>query len=288
MKLLNRLTAIWTACVAFVAGCFIYLNLGSFSATNPAPDWVSFGMIGAVALGSLTLLVMILEFLICLVRRKRLEYKPFLGISTNRYMVYGGLLVGLIFLQLFQLSKNQVPTIHDNFPIAASFYSPTPQPTPKPKIVAQAPKDNGEPWGVQKQVDDVTWTMKVGHDATMATPREIFDALNEYRVRQGVNRLEWNDKLAGLAQLRCDQQVAKGGLDSHAGFKEFTADQNKMRELGFWDISENASYGYKLSGVHIIEWAYSDPPHDNNQKNGRWNIVGIAVKGTCTDLIFGR
>ena len=30
--------------------------------------------------------------------------------------------------------------------------------------------DDGQPWGVAKQIDDVTWQMKVGQDAQMGTP----------------------------------------------------------------------------------------------------------------------
>ncbi len=171
-------------------------------------------------------------------------------------------------------------------------------PTPTTKIVTPTlvikkkvyptPTDNNDPWGVAKQIDDVTWTMKIGQDATMATPREIWEALNEYRKVQGSQVLNWDTKLADYAQSRAEFLNSQKTTDKHEGFSNFVEKEDGFNKLGFTALGENISYGYRLNGVHIIEWMYAgDKPHNDNQLDNRWNYVGIGVDGLATCLIFG-
>jgi len=167
-------------------------------------------------------------------------------------------------------------------------------PTPTKKIVKVIPTKRpvqavptGE-WGVAKQVSEHTWTMQVGQDKRMGTPKEILDALNDYRVRRGSQRLAWDENLAKYAQSRADYLNGIGRTDEHKGFVDFLEKENGYDKLGFSWLGENISNGYQMEGVHLIEWVYAgDKPHDDNQVNNRWNYVGIGVKGTATALIFG-
>ena len=129
--------------------------------------------------------------------------------------------------------------------------------------------------------------MKIKPDPQMATPQDIFQALNEYRRTYGSSVLTWNTKLADYAQSRAKFFVANKGLDSHQGFNNYLTNDNGFDQLGFTALGENASYGYRLNGVHLIEWIYAgDEPHDQNQKDNRWAYVGIGVNGTASCLIF--
>ncbi|MDP1743842.1 MAG: hypothetical protein Q8L51_03595 [Candidatus Amesbacteria bacterium] len=173
--------------------------------------------------------------------------------------------------------------------------SPTPppaplvaSPTPTPKKVFVAPPEDKEPWGVAKQIDSVTWQMKVGQDAQMGTPAEILIALNDYRGRYGSSALNLDEKLANYAKSRAVYFTKIKDLDGHKGFQDFLNNEDGFNKLGFNRLGENASFGYRLSGVHLIEWVYAgDEPHDKNQLNSVWNYVGIGVDGTATALIFG-
>jgi uncharacterized protein YkwD len=150
------------------------------------------------------------------------------------------------------------------------------------------PTPDTEPWGVAKQIDDVTWTMKIGEDATMATAKEIFEALNEYRKVQGSQVLNWDEKLSNYAQERAKYLNIIKSVDQHKGFNDFVKNQDGFNKLGFTALGENISYGFKLNGVHIIEWMYAgDKPHNDNQLDNRWNYVGIGVDGLATCLILG-
>lgn len=154
----------------------------------------------------------------------------------------------------------------------------TPTPTPTPTEV----------WGISKQIGDKTWTIKIGEDATMATAKEIFDALNEYRKVHGSQMLTWNEKLGNYAQERAKYLNEIKSVDQHKGFNDYVENQDGFNKLGFTSLGENISYGYRLNGVHIIEWMYAgDEPHNKNQLDNRWNYVGIGVDGLATSLIFG-
>lgn len=162
---------------------------------------------------------------------------------------------------------------------------PTPQVV---EIQLNKPVDDGGEWGKAKQIGEHTWTMKIGMDDTMATPQEIHEALNNYRRLHGRNTLSWDDKLAEYALSRARYFTQIGDLDEHAGFSEYLKDENNFKVLGFWALGENSSYGYRLSGTHLIEWVYAgDKPHDDNQLNPDWTHVGIGVDGYQTNLIFG-
>jgi len=156
------------------------------------------------------------------------------------------------------------------------------------KKIQPTPTIDNEPWGVSKQIDEVTWTMKVGEDAKMATEKEILDALNEYRKVHESQILILDEKLTNYAQERAKYLNGIKTVDKHEGFNDFLKNQNGFDKLGFTSLGENISYGYRLNGVHIIEWMYAgDKPHDDNQLNNRWNYVGIGVDGLATCLIFG-
>ncbi|MDD2483046.1 MAG: CAP domain-containing protein [Candidatus Shapirobacteria bacterium] len=165
---------------------------------------------------------------------------------------------------------------------------PTVIPTLTKKIYKPTPTPDNEPWGVSKQIDEVTWTMKIGEDEKMATAKEIYGALNEYRKVQGSQVLNWNEKLGNYAQERARFLNGIKSVDKHQGFNNFMENEDGFNKLGFTALGENISYGYRLNGVHTIEWMYAgDKPHNDNQLDNRWNYVGIGVDGLATCLIFG-
>jgi uncharacterized protein YkwD len=163
-----------------------------------------------------------------------------------------------------------------------------PTPTGKPESAAATNEDDGQPWGVARQIGEHTWTMKIQLDDRMGTPQEILEALNEYRYKQGREKLQWDDRLAEYAQSRAKHFTSIGSTDSHAGFVEYTKDVENVKKLGFWSLGENSSAGYRMHGIHLIEWIYAgDEPHNLNQLNSRWTHVGIGVDGDQSNLIFG-
>ena len=172
---------------------------------------------------------------------------------------------------------------------------PTVETTITPTIVItkaptkiKAKPTNSQPWGTSKQIGEYTWTIRVGEDEKMATATEILVSLNEYRRVHGSQTLNWDERLAKFAQERAVFLNSKKNVDGHKGFSDYLENSDGFKKLGFTLVGENISYGYKLSGVHIIEWMYAgDKPHNDNQLDNRWNYVGIGVDGLATCVIFG-
>jgi len=167
--------------------------------------------------------------------------------------------------------------------------SPTPTFSPTPTItVTKNIESDTAPWGVAKQIDEHTWTIKIGDDPIMATTSEILDALNNYRATHGSQKLTMDPKLSEYAQSRANYFYQEQKLDKHQGFNNYLTNEDGFSKLGFSWMGENTSFGYRLNGVHLIEWIYaSDEDHNLNQLNNNWNYVGIGVKDTATCLIFG-
>ena len=177
-------------------------------------------------------------------------------------------------------------------PTPTQIITPTPTLKLVPTLVYKTPvfqnsnSDNSQ-WGVAKQISEHTWTLKIGNDDRMATPKEILDALNNYRQRHGSGYIAWDDNLAIFAQSRADYFNQRGNIDEHAGFNQYI--NSPDNHFGFRAMGENSSIGYKVLGVHLIEWIYAaDSAHNANQLDAKWTHVGIGVSGTATDLVFGQ
>lgn len=185
------------------------------------------------------------------------------------------LFISLILSSLFQHPQ----TIkHVVIPTSSSVYviaSPIPSPS--------TTQDNTD-WGKTTQTGPHSYTTKVTNDSAMATPQEIFQALNNYRQVHGAAPLQWNDTLASYAQVR----VSQCPTDVHAGLDDYLRNHNGKQELGFGAIGENCAWGYTLSGVHLIEWIYAgDEDHNSVQLDTEFQYVGIAVSGTNNEILFG-
>lgn len=218
-----------------------------------------------------------------------------LAVLTKVYLIpiFQKNLLSQVFLKSFIQPIKSTPTLIPTN--TEPIISPQPQIQPtiiiKKTLVTPISTKNiisdTSPWGVAQQIDEHTWQIRVGEDPTMATPSEILEALNNYRVNHGSQRLTMDSKLNEYAQSRADFIYQRKALDGHQGFIDFLNNEDGFNKLGFTWIGENASFGYRQNGVHLIEWIYAgDEPHDKNQLNNAWNYVGIGVKSTATCLIF--
>jgi len=160
-------------------------------------------------------------------------------------------------------------------PTVAPTITPTPEP-PKKEAIAT-------------QIDETTWKVELETDNHMATPFEIFQALNTYRNKREVESLLWDETLASFAQNRSDLFNSQGKLDNHAGFRDYM--NNRGFEIsGFNGLGENSAYmAGPMTGTTIIESLFSaDAPHDNNQLDSSWTHVGIGLTGNAVNVNFGK
>lgn len=151
-----------------------------------------------------------------------------------------------------------------------------------------APKDT-TPWGTTIKIGDHEYRTYVGEDTKMGTSDEILTALNLYRKNHGVGSVRWDENICKFAQQRATAQNNAKNLDGHKGFEDFLSKEANWRWLDVKAAGENASYGYVLSGTHLIEWVFdSDTEHRNNQLNPSWNLACPAVNGVTVDIVFGQ
>lgn len=174
-------------------------------------------------------------------------------------------------------------------PLVMTAISPTPSPTSTfyhPSSVP-TPAPDTSPWGVAKQITEHSWVIKVNNDPAMGTPDEILQALNDLRVRNGAQPLQTDSRLCTYAQKRADYFKSLRGTDEHQGLVDYLQNSDGYSRLGFNWIGENSSYGYVMSGVHLIEFVYnSDPDHSKNQLDPKWDHGCVGVNSPATDLIF--
>lgn len=149
--------------------------------------------------------------------------------------------------------------------------------------------DDNTPWGTTEKVGEHLYRTYVGNDPRMGTPEEILTALNAYRANHHRSQLQLEPKLCPLAQKRAQDQSNQSGLDSHKGLTEYMNSPNSWQELNVTGIGENASFGYVLSGVHLVEWVFdADEEHRDNQLNPDWNLACAGVYRETVDILFGK
>lgn len=215
------------------------------------------------------------------------------------FVLFLALIAGFFYPQLQTTSIINHPLIKSNKTTATINALPIPtvrviikptstaRPTYVPQIEKKAPTDN-EPWGIAKKIGDHSYTIKLGSDERMGTPREIYDALNVYRHAKGVSTLNWDDTLARYAQERAEYFKSIHTTDEHKGLNDYLDNQDGFVKLAHNRIGENSYFGGPLLGVHVIEWLFaSSVEHNANQLDSEWNDVGVGVTDTSINLIFG-
>ncbi|HJZ05095.1 MAG TPA: CAP domain-containing protein [Patescibacteria group bacterium] len=174
-------------------------------------------------------------------------------------------------------------------PLLSPAYSLTkpasiPQPTPREFSYVYP---NTDPWGQIKKVSDHTYTIRVENDAQMTTADELLSAINNLRQSVGSQPLKTDPRLCDYTQSRAQHFEKIEGTDAHAGFQDFLENEDGFIKLGYGRLGENSSYGFILTGVHLVEWVYmSSPEHNANQLDPAWDHGCAGVAGISTNILF--
>lgn len=161
------------------------------------------------------------------------------------------------------------------------------RPIPASIPLKQAQLDDGKPWGVAEKVGEHTYSIKVQNDARMGSSEEILNAINDLRIRNGVQILKSDSRLCTYAYERAKYFEAIKSTDEHRGFMDYLNNQDGFEKLGFAILGENSSYGYVMSGVHLVEFVYmQSQEHNKNQLDSRWDRGCVGVYGSATNVLF--
>lgn len=296
--IINNLSILKTTFFVWLFSLFIFFGTLDFTdklKNNKYSDIGVFFLLLSLLIGVVSYLLLTLSTILYLIEKSKTIIKKVLALSVSLFGFISFPIVLLLIIAFlneasFMLKENQSPTerIQANYLINKNKTNINSSNNTY-QFYNEVANSKQQEWGVAKQIDDVTWQMKIGMDERIGTPQEIFDALNNYRNRHGVGTLSWDVNLANFAQQRAETFNSLKKLDKHAGFDEFSNNPDNIRNLGFKAIGENSSYGYRLYGVHLIEWIFAgDEPHNKNQLDPFWNYVGVGVSGLGVDIIFGN
>jgi uncharacterized protein YkwD len=118
----------------------------------------------------------------------------------------------------------------------------------------------------------------------MASPEELFTAVNNYRQANGKTILGGSGTLCGIAQARVAQQVQIGHLD-HSGFTAAAQGQTEFRGLA--EILQTNSKPYDATFLVQSGWGGSTS-HNATMLDNQWTHGCGAVSGNYAVFIFGK
>ena len=115
---------------------------------------------------------------------------------------------------------------------------------------------------------------------TFGFEQKAFEILNEIRIEKGLEALEWNDRLAGVARLH-SENMARFKFFSHAGLDGLMVnDRADALGISNWrSIGENIAYnrGFKKPVESACEQWMQSPSHRTNILNKKWRESGIGM-----------
>jgi uncharacterized protein YkwD len=116
--------------------------------------------------------------------------------------------------------------------------------------------------------------------------KQTFLLINQYRGKDGLPPLKWNDDVAKIARMH-SRDMAKGDVDfGHGGFSDRVG-QLKSLMAGFAGAGENVLYTTELNGAAaraVQLWLHS--PHHLRNIRGDYNFSGIGVWQSPSGTIY--
>lgn len=120
------------------------------------------------------------------------------------------------------------------------------------------------------------------------TGPELFEKVNEYRKKFGVNPLGLNDDLCSIASARVHQLLDRGYNDGHKGFEEMyqNKDNSYYRYFEKYNISEFLVYSDEDPDDAVKQWE-NTLTHKTLLTGGQYTIgcssafsgIGVAIAG---------
>ncbi|HZB89383.1 MAG TPA: CAP domain-containing protein [Terracidiphilus sp.] len=108
-----------------------------------------------------------------------------------------------------------------------------------------------------------------------AMSEQLLALANASRAAAGLERLQWDESLAGAARMHCLRMAAEGPIAHRYGGEDDLSDRAAKAGAHFDVIEENVAVGPNPEAIHK-EWMQS-PGHRANLLNPAINRVGIAV-----------
>jgi len=105
--------------------------------------------------------------------------------------------------------------------------------------------------------------------------RQLARFVNREREREGVQGLQWDDRLADAALRHARIMAERNELSHEFRGEARLRDRVAVTGARFNDVAENVAYDNDVEGAHIH--LMQSPGHRANILNPRYNAIGIAV-----------
>jgi hypothetical protein len=117
--------------------------------------------------------------------------------------------------------------------------------------------------------------------SAMATPsalpaeKQIFDQLNQERLKAGLTALEWNELVAEAARSHSRALAANGKLSHQYSGEPALQERIASRSVRFTVAAENLAFTEHVEDAHLA--LMNSPGHRANILSPNYNVVGIGV-----------
>jgi uncharacterized protein YkwD len=116
-------------------------------------------------------------------------------------------------------------------------------------------------------------------DYALAIEQKAFALINDYRTREGLPALAWNDEIAALARAHSRDMATARVAFGHEGFKDRVAHMREQFPY-FRGAGENVFFAsvpldLSVAGLAVQSWLHS--PHHLKNIRGDFNVSGIGA-----------
>jgi uncharacterized protein YkwD len=115
----------------------------------------------------------------------------------------------------------------------------------------------------------------VAQQQAESVERQIFNAANQARSAQGLQRLKWNATMARAARQHASLMARQNALSHQFPNEPSLATRASRAGLFFISISENVAQGADAANISD-QWVKS-PAHRENLLDPDMNVIGIGV-----------
>lgn len=106
--------------------------------------------------------------------------------------------------------------------------------------------------------------------------KKVLTLTNNERNKNGLNPLAWNDSLAELAKLHCDDMIARDFFAHDNPDGETPFDRMKKYGISYWTAGENIAAGQYSPEAVVESWMNSEG-HRKNIMNPDFQYLGVSV-----------
>jgi uncharacterized protein YkwD len=107
--------------------------------------------------------------------------------------------------------------------------------------------------------------------------RDVFEATNQERGKNGLSRLTWNDTLAAAGTLHCQDMIDQNYFAHVAPNGSTPGDRATAAGYSWQRVGENIAAGYRTPQAVMDGWMNS-PEHQENILNPYYTELGVGVR----------